>query len=334
MVVSIRDVAARAGVSVGTVSNVLNRPDAVSATTVERVREAIAELGYVRNDAARQLRAGRSRSIGLVVLDSANPFFAEVSRGAEEEAAAHGLAVLVGNSDERPEREAGYLELFEQQRVSGVLISPIAERFDMLLRLRDNGIPVVLVDRAAPGSGLSSVAVDDVRGGYLAARHLVETGRRRIVYVGGPQTLRQVADRLAGARAAIAEAAGAQLEIVTRPSLSVLEGRAAAQEILARPARDRPDAVFAANDLLATGALQAFVMDGSVRVPRDVALIGYDDIDFASSAIVPFSSVRQPSRLIGETAMRILREETTGAATEPRDVLFEPELIVRASTAG
>ena len=105
MVVSIRDVAARAGVSVGTVSNVLNRPDAVSPATVERVREAISDLGYVRNDAARQLRAGRSRSVGLVVLDSANPFFAEVSRGAEEEAASHGLAVLVGNSDERPERD-------------------------------------------------------------------------------------------------------------------------------------------------------------------------------------------------------------------------------------
>ena len=125
--VSIRDVAERARVSVGTVSNVLNRADKVSAAVVERVHAAIAELGYVRNDAARQLRAGRSTTIGLVVLDVRNPFFTDVARGAEDAAAANGLSILLGNSDEDSAREATYLDLFEEQRVHGVLISPFGD---------------------------------------------------------------------------------------------------------------------------------------------------------------------------------------------------------------
>lgn len=334
MAVSIRDVAVRAGVSVGTVSNVLNRPETVPAATVDRVRAAVDELGYVRNDAARQLRMGRSRSVGLVVLDAANPFYAELSRGVEDEAARHGLAVLVGNSGERPEREAAYLELFTQQRVWGALISPVARSIESLVRVSERGIPLVLVDRSAPGSGLPSVAVDDVRGGYLAVRHLLDTGRRRIAVIAGPASLHQVSDRLDGARRAAAEVDGAALEVIERPALTILEGRAAGQTVLSRPAAERPDAVFAANDLLASGALQAFVMDGSVRVPDDIALIGYDDIDFAASAIVPFSSIRQPARLLGETAMRLLHERASGQAVEPRDVRFEPELVVRASTGG
>lgn len=330
MVVSIRDVAERAGVSLGTVSNVLNRPDAVSPSTAGRVRTAMAELGYVRNDAARQLRAGRSHMVGLIVLDAANPFYAELSRGAEDEAARHGLSVLVGNSGERPERETAYLDLFERQRVWGVLVSPVGGDVAPLVRLRERGIPVVLVDRSAPGHGLSSVAIDDVRGGHLAASHLLEQGRRRIAYIAGPTTLHQVADRLEGARRAVGEAEGATLEVVERPALTVLEGRAAGREIVGRAASARPDAVFAANDLLAMGALQAMVMEGSVSVPDDIALIGYDDIGFASSAVVPISSIRQPARLMGETAARLLAEPPD----DPRDVLFAPELVPRPSTLG
>ncbi|MGO1850454.1 MULTISPECIES: LacI family DNA-binding transcriptional regulator [unclassified Microbacterium] len=329
MTVSIRDVAAHAGVSLGTVSNVLNRPDVVADGTVERVRAAVAELGYVRNDAARQLRAGRSLTVGLVVLDSANPFYAELSRGAEDEASRHGLSVLVGNSGEQEEREATYLDLFAQQRVWGVLVSPVGQNVDHLIRLSERGIPVVLVDRSAPGSGLSSVATDDVRGGYLAVKHLLDQGRRRIAYISGPQVLHQVADRLEGARRAVDEVQGATLEVIERAALTVLEGRAAAQIIVERPSGGRPDAIFAANDLLATGALQAIVMGGSLRVPDDIALIGYDDIDFASSAVVPFSSIRQPARLMGETAMQLLADRPD----PPQDIRFTPELIVRDSTS-
>jgi LacI family transcriptional regulator len=330
---SIRDVAERAGVSVGTVSNVLNNPARVSPASVERVLSVIEELGYVRNDAARQLRAGRSTTIGLVVLDVRNPFFTDVARGAEDEAARHALSVILGNSDEDTAREAAYLDLFEEQRVHGVLISPYGEIGPRLHRLRERGTPAVLVDRMSRDQSFSSVSVDDVSGGHLAVTHLLETGRRRIAFVGGPFDIRQVSDRLEGARAALEPRSDATLEVLELQASSVLEGRRVGEAIVARQPADRPDAIFAANDLVATGVLQALVMQGSVRVPDDVALIGFDDIDFASAAVVPLSSIRQPSQLIGRTALQILLEEAADPSLAPRQVVFQPELVVRESTA-
>ena len=331
--VSIRDVAIRAGVSVGTVSNVLNRADKVSPAAVERVTAAIEELGYVRNDAARQLRAGRSTSVGLVVLDVRNPFFTDVARGAEDAATAAGLSVLLGNSDESVARESAYLDLFEEQRVSGLLVTPVGDTLGRLRRLRDRGTSVVLVDRLSADRAVSSVSVDDVAGGRLAVAHLLESGRSRIAFVGGPMEIRQVSDRLEGARQAVAGRPDASLEVLTTAALTVLEGRVVGQALLERPALERPDAVFAANDLVAMGLLQALVMNGAQLVPREIALIGFDDIDFASAAVVPLSSVRQPSQLIGETALRILLEEAADPGLAPQQVVFQPELVVRASTS-
>lgn len=333
--VSIRDVATTAGVSVGTVSNVLNRPDKVSPATVDRVLEAIDRLGFVRNDAARQLRAGASRAIGLIILDGGNPFFTDVARGAETAAERAGRVVLIGNSDQQVEREAHYLDLFEQHRVLGILISPVGDVTERLTRLRRRGTPAVLVDRQAELTDFSSVSVDDVRGGHLAAEHLIAIGRRRLAFVGGPLELQQIADRLRGAQEAV-RAAGPEvtLEVVETPALSVEHGRSAAAALLRRPADERPDAVFAANDLVAMGVLQSLVMLGDLRVPDDVALIGYDDIDFARAAVVPMSSIRQPSTLIGQTAMEILHDEVADPDREPRRVVFAPELVVRASTVG
>ena len=335
MAVSVREVAAAASVSVGTVSNVLNRPEKVAPDTVARVLAAIDQLGFVRNDAARQLRAGRSRSIGLIVLDVRNPFFTEVARGAEDRAAEEQMTILLGNSDENADRERSYLDLFEEQRVHGVLISPLGDDETRLQRLRSRETPVVLVDRVSGDRSLSSVSVDDVVGGELAVRHLIETGRRRIAFVGGPASIRQVADRLEGARRAVGAADDASLEVIPTESLTVLEGRAAGEAIRERAADERPDAVFAANDLLAMGVLQALNMLGSVRVPEDVALIGYDDIDFASAAVVPLSSIRQPASLIGYTAVDLLlKEAASGEGFTPEQVVFQPELVVRASTSG
>lgn len=331
---SVRDVARRAGVSVGTVSNVLNRPDKVSPATIERVHAAIEALGFVRNDAARQLRAGRSRSIGMVVLDVSNPFFTDVARGAEDRAAEERLTLLLGNSDENPDREKSYLDLFEEQRVHGVLITPVGDENARLERLLLRGIPTVLVDRQTDDDRFSSVSVDDVAGGYLAVRHLVDTGRRRIAFVGGPGSLKQVADRLAGARKAIAETPGTELEVLETEGLTVLQGRQIGEVILGRSPGARPDAVFAANDLLAMGVLQALSMLAAVRVPEEIALIGYDDIDFASAAVVPLSSVRQPSALIGHTAVDLLvREAADPDGFTHEHVVYQPELVIRASTA-
>ncbi len=333
MAVSVRDVAEDAGVSVGTVSNVLNRPDRVGPDTVARVQASIARLGFVRNDAARQLRAGRSRTIGLVVLDLRNPFFTEVARGAEERAGEHGLSLLVANSDEKQHREASHLDLFEEQRTFGVLVTPVAENMPRLRRMRDRGIPTVLVDRESHDPTFASVAVDDVHGGRIAAEHLLSIGRRRIAFVGGPIAIRQVADRLAGAQSVVA-GAGAGLEYLGTEALTVDEGRRIGEQIMARDAAARPDAVFAANDLLALGILQSLVMVGDAHVPDDIALIGYDDIDFAAAAVIPLSSIRQPAALIGSTAVDLLLEVREDGAQAREHIVFQPELVVRASTIG
>jgi LacI family transcriptional regulator len=335
MAVSIRDVARLAGVSVGTVSNVLNKPDEVSADSIARVQSAIDELGYVRNDAARRLRAGVSSTVGFVVLDGQNPFFNEVVRGAEDEASRHGIAILVGNTDEDPAREGMYLDLFEEQRVRGVLIAPYGDITRRLTQLRERGIPAVLVDRMNVEGTFSSVATDSVVGGRMAAEHLIEIGRRRLAFVGGPFDIRQVRDRLDGARWAVETSdTGATIEVVATRALTVEEGAAAGRRLLERPPHQRPDALFAANDLVALGLLQGLVVDGSVLVPDQMALIGFDDIAFAAAAAVPISSVKQPSRAIGQTALRILLEESGDDTLIPRQTVFRPELVVRASTHG
>ena len=177
--VSMRDVAVLAKVSVGTVSNVLNSPDRVSEATRLRVEQAIDKLGWVPNESARQLRAGRSRSIGMVVMDIANPFFTDVVKGAEDLLYGEQYSVQVGNSDSNLDRELTLLERFEQQRVGGVLYAPIAENVERVLRLRQRGIPVVIVDRAGTGTDYCSVGVDDIAGGQLAGQHLLDQGHRR-----------------------------------------------------------------------------------------------------------------------------------------------------------
>lgn len=332
MSVSVKDVAARAGVSVGTVSNVLNRPEKVARATVERVHSAIDELGFVRNDAARQLRAGRSRSIGLIILDSANPFFAEIARGAEERAHLEGMAVLLANSDHNADRESSYIELFREQRVSGVLLTPSESAATAARHLADSGIPLVLVEEPAGGAA-STVAVDDIEGGMLAVSHLLERGRRRIAYVCGPLAIRQVADRLEGARRALAPVPDASLEVIEMGALTVLSGRGAGEQIIRRRAGERPDAVFCANDLLAVGLLQGAAILGTIRVPEELAIIGYDDIDFAPATVVPLSSIRQPARAIGAAAVELLLDAIASPQGASRHVRFQPVLVPRASTA-
>lgn len=332
MAVSVREVAALAGVSLGTVSNVLNRPDKVAPTTVDRVQSAIATLGFVRNDSARQLRAGRSSTVGLIVLDGGNPFFTDVARGAEDAAMDRGLAVLIGNSDESTDRERTYVDLFEERRVAGLLISPAGDDLSRLARLRDQGTAVVLVDRRADDEHFASVSVDDVAGGRIAVEHLAATGRTRIAFVGGPSSIRQVADRHAGALSA-ARAAGIELEVLPTASLSVLEGRRVGEALQARPRAERPDAVFAANDLLAVGLEQAFIMRGTIAVPEEIAIVGYDDIAFAEAAVVPLTSVRQPAQDLGRQAIELLTKQVElGQDIDLEHVEFTPELVVRQSS--
>lgn len=330
---SIKDVAERAGVSVGTVSNVLNHPERVSEGTRKAVLSAISALGFVRNSSAAQLRAGTSRSIGLIVLDMANPFFHYVAKGVEEIADELGYAVVLCDSDDQAARENRYLQVLEEQRVRGVLITPIEVSSKRLDALRDRGTPTVLVDRHDPRVNCCSVAVDDVVGGQLAGSHLAELGHKRITYFSGPLGLRQCSDRLEGLRRAVASAGldpDKAIEVVEAPAMNA---RVAHEIARARFSEgDDTTAVFCANDLMALGLLRAALSTGR-RVPGDLAIVGYDDIEFAADAAVPLTSVRQPTQQIGRAAAQLLVEECDHPETHAhQQIMFKPELVVREST--
>jgi len=330
---SVKDVAALAGVSLGTVSNVLNRPERVSAATRDRVERAMADLGFVRNEQARQLRAGTSRTLAYVMLDAGNPFFTDVAQGIEIAAEAVELSVVLCNSNQRVEREAAHLDLLQQQRVQGILVTPVDADSTLLDDIRRRGTPVVIVDRTRTDRSFCSVSVDDLLGGRLAIEHLVDRGHRRVAFVGGPFSLGQVRERLQGARDAWASAGlpADDLAVIETESLDVASGREAGARLSGLPAARRPTGAFCANDLTALGLLQHAISSGA-RVPEDLAIVGYDDIEFAAAAAVPLTSVRQPRRELGRSAAELVLDESSNPDHEHRQVLFTPELIAREST--
>ncbi len=331
---SMKDVAALAQVSVGTISNVLNKPELVSPDTRRRVLEAIDKLGWVRNESARQLRAGRSASIGLVVMDIANPFFSDLARGVEDVAAAVGCSVLLSDSAHDLARERSALELYQQLRVRGVILAPISASPDAeLSRLH---MPVVLADRSTAYSDACTVSVDDFAGGQLAVEHLLDRGHRRLAAVGGTAGIPQVRQRRDGAsRGVLLGSAAATLLTISTDRLDIAAGRTAAEDILALSEEERPTGVFALNDLVAIGLLQGLVTH-RIGVPDEVSIVGYDDIEFAAAAAVPLSSIRQPRMELGRRVAELLFEEIDAAeGGRPHQHVqdrFTPELVVRASS--
>jgi LacI family transcriptional regulator len=334
--ISIKDVARFAGVAVSTVSLTINHPDRVKPQTRDRVQAAIKTLGFVRNAAARQLRRGSSGSIGVLMREVRNPFYISVASGAEETAGAAGLLTQSGYSEGSADDERHYLELFLESRSAGLIVAPVSDDLGDLLTLQRRGVPVVIVDRAIEDRSFSSVFADPFAGGYLAAGHLADTGRTRIAFVGPRRHGRPASERFAGAARAVEDRGTAgPLQLIAIDSYSVEAGREAADLILGMPAASRPDGVFAVNDLVAIGLLQRLRSTGGVSVPDDIAVIGYDDIPYAGSALIGLSTIRQPSRAIGQKAAELLIAELDGGiAAERTLVRYEPELVVRASSGG
>ena len=329
MSVSLRDVAKAAKVSVGTVSNVLNRPEVVAPETLARVQATIKELGFVPNGFARHLRSGQSRTLGLIVPDVANPFFTEVARGVEDAASKRDYAVFLCNSDESATKEDRYVNVLIQQQVRGVLITPADMKSDRLEVMRERGIAVTLLDREIKGRKQCSVSVDDVHGGQIAIEYLAGLGHKNIAWVCGPESIPQVADRGAGVTKA-AKVAGAKIETIRVPLMNAAKGEEAAIKILELDVM--PTAIFCANDLLALGVMRALIAN-KVRIPEQVSVLGYDNIEFAPSAAVPLSSIAQPSYQMGVTAADLLLNECEdGENHEHQQIRFQPQLVERAST--
>lgn len=329
MSVLLRDVANAAKVSVGTVSNVLNRPQVVAPATLARVQEIIKDLGFVPNGFAQQLRSGHSRTLGLIVPDIANPFFTEVARGVEDAASKRDYAVFLCNSDESAAKEDRYVNVLIQQQVRGVLITPAdmkTDRFDVMC---ERGIAVTLLDRELKGRKQCSVSVDDVHGGQIAIEYLTGLGHTYIAWVSGPESIPQVADRGVGVTKA-AKAANAMIETIRVPLMNAVKGEEAAKKIL--ELHKMPTAIFCANDLLALGVMRV-LLENKIHIPEQVSILGYDDIAFTSSAAVPLSSIAQPAYQMGVTAADLLLDECEGGDLHVhQQIRFQPQLVERSST--
>lgn len=244
----IQDVAAAAGVSVSTVSNVLNRPERVNARTAERVRDAVAALDYVPHPGAAGLRTGHSSSIGLVLPDVANTFYSRIARGAADAAYDHGYSLVLCDSGDAPEREQGYFTMLIEQRAVGAVVVPLGADPTRLTRLRERGIPLVLADRALPAQDGCSVSVDDIAGGRIAVQHLLDCGARDILVVNGERGIVQCADRYQGARQAVRTRREARIRQLVADEMTVAYGLE-----IARGLDELPDGVFCTNDFLAAG---------------------------------------------------------------------------------
>ncbi|TDD82948.1 LacI family transcriptional regulator [Actinomadura rubrisoli] len=333
-----REVARRAGVSVGTVSNVLNRPDLVAEATRDRVRAAIEELGFVRNESARRLRqrpdrtAGEfgdepRRAFGVVVEDLSNPYATGVVRGAEQALNEAGHDVLWLSSDHSTAKERRSLDLLEDQNAAGVLIIPVGLDRSDIARLRAAGISIVLIDHDEPGA--CSAQVDHVAGGEIAAAHLLGIDRGRVAFVTGAPEPRPCVERRDGAARTLVEAGFGKPVTLVQDALSPSEGQLGAQRLMAMS--PVPNGVFCANDLLAIGVINELCRLG-VRVPEDIAVIGYDDIELAASAAVPLTTIRQPRHELGwEAAELALAEIREGKSHQHRQVVLTPDLVIRES---
>lgn len=327
------DVAKLAGVSLGTVSHALNHPHRLAPRTLARVQAAIDELGFVPDRRARSLAGGASGMIGFVVIDLTNSYFVDMARGAEEEASLAGMNVVLGNSDISTDKELTYLSLFDEERVAGILLTPMANLADQVWRSREWRRELVVMNSEAD-TDRCSVVPDDELGGYLAARHLIELGRRDLVFAGGLFKLAPVANRLRGAERAVAETNGAvRLTVLTTQALRPDDGRDVGARIAELPPAERPDGVVAAADLLALGVVQSLTGHPDLRIPQDLSVVGYDNNQASWESAIPLTTVAQPGHEIGRTATRLLIEEIrTPAAHHHQRVRINPELIVRASS--
>jgi DNA-binding LacI/PurR family transcriptional regulator len=326
---TMRDVAKAAGVSLMTVSRVVNGEPGVQPETAARVERAIRRLGYQRNDAARQLRRkGKpTQTIGLLVDDIANPFFATLARAVEDAARLHSFVVLIGSSNDSLDREREVISAFSARRVDGVILVPSAGSHRFLRAQQELGVKVVCVDRPADHLEADTVVVDNRRGAYHAIRHLMQHGHRRIGYLGDREDIWAVRERFAGFVEALASDGLTPDRALVRHGL---RGRAEAADatvdVLTHP--DPPTALFTSNDLVTMGALDS--MHGRPGI-SPVALVGFDEFALADKLNPPVTVVAQDPAAIGATAAQLLFARINGDTSAPREVVLLTRLIARGS---
>lgn len=327
---SIKDVARLAGVSTATVSRTLAEPDKVSESTRKKVHAAIQRSGYVRNELARSFRMQSTQTILVLVPDIGNPFYSLIIQGFEEVAQKHGYRLLLGDTQNNSERESEYLQSVMQRQVDGVI--SLIHTLPSILEFKDGKpVPLVMVCEHQCDAAVSSIGIDNIAAAVLATRHLLDLGHRRIAFINGPAHTPLSKDRLRGYREAL-KAAGLTYDknLVVRGDFSLLSGERAAEALL--DTKIKFSAVFAANDAMGIGAIKV-LRARKLKVPEDISVMGFDDIEFAQYVEPPLSTIHQPRREIGRAAMLRMIAMLSGEGAAPVQAVLGHELVVRGSTA-
>ncbi len=327
---TIKDVAALAGISYTTVSHVLNKTRPVSEHVRLKVEAAIAELDYVPSAVARSLKARSTATIGLLVPNSVNPYFAELARGIEDACERNGYCVILCNSDDNPQKQRSYLRVLLEKRIDGLIVASVGEERDLLDSLSCVRTPMVIVDRVLEGVEADLVRIDHEQGAYLATRHLLDLGHVDIACINGPEDTSVAKMRLAGFRRALTEAGvGLREGRVVHSDFTSLGGYGAAALLLNR---DRPTAIFAANDMIGMGVLRA-AAERNITVPGALSVIGFDDIQMCQYVYPALTTVGQSIRDLGETATSLLLRRIAGSETAPVEQrIVAPKIVLREST--
>jgi len=328
---TLQDVAQEAGVSVSTVSRVMNQPDLVHPDTRDQVEDAIDTLDYSPSRVARRLRSKKKQTglLGLVIPDIQNPFFADVSRGVEDVARANDYAVLFSNADEDPAKQKIAVDTLRTEDVSGVIVPPVSTDDPSVKRLLDADIPVVCVDRRLEDARVDTIVSDNENGAYRATKHLIDAGHRRIGFIGGIPHISTSEERLRGYKRALRDF---DVPVETR---LIREGdsRRESSEALTRDLMESerpPTGLVTGNNLTTLGALSVLNVEG-YRIPEDVALVGYDDIPWAMALNPPPTVISQPGYEMGKRAAEVLLQRLDEPDRSSTVITLQPELIVRQS---
>lgn len=325
---SLRDVAKQAQVSVGTVSNVLNRPLNVSEETRLKVRDAIDMLGFIPYSNSSGT-SNNSKIVGLILPLAQNPFYDELALGIEDSIAKAGLRVLIGYSREDEAIELQLLTSMTEANFRGIIVTPVGPNNQVFEKFIDRNVRVSYLSQTDEEPNQCSVSIDQVRGGYIGLEYLAKLGHKKILWVSGPEHHHQSNQRFVGISLA-AQEFGVQLDVMSSPSLDFLSGENIAPDIIARG--PLPDAIFAGNDALALGIMNYFQKVG-IPVPGQISVLGYDNVSYAESALVPLTTVSQTPYQLGITmGTQMVSELSAGDEHVHQHVVFQPQIIERSST--
>ncbi|MEA1964691.1 MAG: LacI family DNA-binding transcriptional regulator [Candidatus Aerophobetes bacterium] len=330
MAITIKDIARVAGVSIATVSTALNDRSGVGADTKLRVLAVAEKLGYEPNILARSLVTKKTHTIGLIISDISNPFFTRVVRGIEDVANENGFNLILCNTDEEGQKEKAYLRILQGKQVDGLIIISTEKNSNHIKSLVENNIPLVLLDRKLEGLQVDSVVVDNVEGSRKATSHLIKLGHRKIGIIHGPETIMTGRDRLEGYKRALREHnLPLESKYIKEGNFKQEGGYSRTLELL--ELKNPPSALFVTNNLMTMGAFKA-LKEERIRVPEEIALIGFDDMEWASLASPPLTAVSQPTYRLGTSAANLLLSRIKAPAPqEVQEVVLEPKLVIRES---